>query len=297
MLIEGSLMPYSIEPASSSSLNNIKRFLEPYKETCLFLLSNIDTYGLTITQAPHSGNVKIIYNQKRDTREICAVFSITRLGTLLIQSSTKGTEELFKEILSSCSQDGISIKTILGEWSFCKELWDWLLNKNAITEELCVRKDPLYSLHNSQQLPLKADSARFLVENDYVAWRELNKGYEREQRLVNTLPEHQVNTQFIERVRKKIIWGLFSDSKLISVAELNAKTDTVGQVGGVFTHPSYRNQGFAKRLLDNLIHDCFHLHGLTTLILFTNEENIPAQKVYQSLGFSHIGYFAILCGR
>lgn len=94
-----------------------------------------------------------------------------------------------------------------------------------------------------------------------------------------------------------MIWGLFIETELISIAELNAKTDALATVGGVYTMPKFRRKGFAKTLMNGLIFDCKNKLSLHKLIIFTGEsENKPAQKLYESLGCRKIGYMALFFG-
>ena len=46
-----------------------------------------------------------------------------------------------------------------------------------------------------------------------------------------------------------------------------------------------------------LVHDCIKLHDIEKIILFTASNNIPAQKVYESLGFQRIGYYGMYFGQ
>ena len=45
--------------------------------------------------------------------------------------------------------------------------------------------------------------------------------------------------------------------------------------------------------MNALISDSVHLHGLERLVLFTGEHNDAARRMYDTLGFSTIGDFAL----
>jgi predicted GNAT family acetyltransferase len=79
----------------------------------------------------------------------------------------------------------------------------------------------------------------------------------------------------------------------VATAALNARALDIGQVGGVYTAPDLRGQGLSKAVMRVLLRDSAELHGIRKMILFTGEKNIPAQKVYEGLGFERIGQFGI----
>jgi ribosomal-protein-alanine N-acetyltransferase len=56
----------------------------------------------------------------------------------------------------------------------------------------------------------------------------------------------------------------------------------------IAVHPNYRNQGYG-RLLMNFLIDFSQDHGVDTMILEVRVSNIPAIKLYSSLGFKKIG--------
>ena len=71
----------------------------------------------------------------------------------------------------------------------------------------------------------------------------------------------------------------------------------MGQIGGVFTLPENRRKGYSKLCMKQLIIDSRNIHQLNILILFTKEDNVAAQGLYESLGFEHIGYFGLIFGQ
>ncbi len=117
-----------------------------------------------------------------------------------------------------------------------------------------------------------------------------------EEGLPNDLTDEQLLNQFLEKTKKKITWGLFLNNTLVSIADLNAKALDLGQVGGVYTVPSLRQRGYSKSVMQQLLLDAKEIHKIRKLIIFTGEQNFPAQKLYKSLGVSQIGYFALLFG-
>jgi predicted GNAT family acetyltransferase len=70
----------------------------------------------------------------------------------------------------------------------------------------------------------------------------------------------------------------------------------LGQVGGVYTVPSFRQKGYSRSVMQQLLLDAKEIHQIRKMIIFTGDQNFPAQKLYTSLGVSKIGFFALLFG-
>ena len=58
-------------------------------------------------------------------------------------------------------------------------------------------------------------------------------------------------------------------------------------IGNIAVLPSYRKQGVATMLLNNLLEDCSE-HGTTNLLLEVRVSNLPAQNLYKKLGFQEL---------
>ncbi|MFA5843085.1 MAG: GNAT family N-acetyltransferase [Candidatus Gracilibacteria bacterium] len=97
----------------------------------------------------------------------------------------------------------------------------------------------------------------------------------------NELNRIILHEQFLIRKNKKII----------SAAHISGLSKNYFQIGGVGTLEKYRNQGLAKQVVSALC-KTFLAQGKTGL-LFTRNDNSPAQKVYETLGFKPVDEFII----
>ena len=80
---------------------------------------------------------------------------------------------------------------------------------------------------------------------------------------------------------------LEEDGVIVSKAEYSAVTPYTVQLMGVWTHPSYRRRGYAKRAMTEI---CGHiLSQRRRPSLFVNDFNVPAIRLYESLGFRMVG--------
>jgi ribosomal protein S18 acetylase RimI-like enzyme len=69
----------------------------------------------------------------------------------------------------------------------------------------------------------------------------------------------------------------------VSRAGLNKKR---WEIGNVATHPDYRGKGLARQLVNRTIEHARE-HGAEICVLEVRDDNLPAYKLYESLGFIH----------
>lgn len=284
-------MKLSVENVSSSTKVELIEFLKRYENTAMFLLGNLESYGYQRTAAPYSGNFKLI----RSSDNIVGAFCLTVSGNLLVVSEMK--EPVFDLIFQACEEEKIPLKGVIGEWEFCYCYWEFLKLKKVIRREIFASREMLYTADLTTHVCKPQPQVRFLRASDYVAWRQLYLDYLAEQGFPNDLTEEQMHQEFLRKVENKIVWGLFLENDvLVSKAELNARALDLGQVGGVFTRPDYRRRGLAKSLMHQIMCDARKKHVIRKLIIFTEEKNLNACHLYESLGVQHVGYFSILFG-
>ncbi len=259
-------------------------FLYQYKETSLFLLDNYQRCGPKLQQELFSGNFKILV----DADQICAVFCLTKSGNLLIQSDHK--KDYSDVIYKACIEEEISITGFVGGWIDGDLFWKYIKKINPEVSPKNLSKEKLYVLNLSKETGTNHDEVRFLNEKDFDNWHQLDQCYRKE----TNLPAHgtidQQRQQFDARAKKEHWWGLGNTT----VGCFNACVSEIAQIGSMYTKPSNRRQGQAKKLLETMISDAYNSHDIRTLILFTDQDNIPAQRLYESLGFKQIGYFGLL---
>lgn len=284
-------MEYSIEKVAESSQQEMLNFLKEHENYTLFLLGNFENYGAILTDAPYSGNFKLIRSHER----VIGVFCLTQKGNLLIETILQ--EPIFDILLDACLQEPMPLKGVVGNWNFCGPFWEYLKAKKIIQKEVFVSKEILYSVDLCESNFSVQPNVRVLTEDDYVQWRPLRLDYLVEEGVPNDLTDNQLFDQFFDKTKKKITWGLFLNDTLVSIADLNAKALDLGQVGGVYTAPSFRQKGYSRSVMQQLLFDAKELHKIRKIIIFTGEKNFPAQMLYNSLGVSPIGYFALLFGQ
>jgi predicted GNAT family acetyltransferase len=94
-------------------------------------------------------------------------------------------------------------------------------------------------------------------------------------------------------IRQKRTWVLEVEGEPVACSSFNTATEEAVQVGGVWTPPDMRSQGYGRAVVAASLLDA-RTEGVTTAVLFTGQENIPAQRAYAALGFQHIGAYRML---
>ena len=124
----------------------------------------------------------------------------------------------------------------------------------------------------------------------------LQESYEKEEVLFDPRDFQALASRihFSLSLRDQVIEALWVDGVPVAKAGTNALTDRWAQLGGVFTRPGYRGQGYQKRLLADLLARLAD-QGRGAC-LFVKTANLPALGLYRSLGFSPLGNFTIIYG-
>jgi predicted GNAT family acetyltransferase len=274
---------------TESNVQTARTFLEERAETSLFLLSNLVAHGPRLGEAMNSGNYRYI----EERGEVASVFALTRRGTLLAE--TGGRDDLADAILSACAADPLPITAVIGEWTGAESLWRRLCADRRV-QPVHASKEVLYRLDLPSAAPHEPGAVRRLVPSDFDGWEPLNTAYLKEMGLPAQLTLEQRRDAFVRQADEGHWWGRVEGAHLVAIAGLNARFESLGQVGSVFTVPERRRKGLGRAVMLALLNDAAHQLGLTRFILFTGEDDVAARRLYESIGFSHGGYFGLFFG-
>jgi RimJ/RimL family protein N-acetyltransferase len=97
----------------------------------------------------------------------------------------------------------------------------------------------------------------------------------------------------IQTTSTQAVFGVFAGADLIGIAGLRREpllqVQHKGLVWGVFLDPNFRGMGLAHRLLEAIVSYAKCEWGLIQLNLCVHTQNVPAKKLYESLGFVAFG--------
>jgi RimJ/RimL family protein N-acetyltransferase len=94
-------------------------------------------------------------------------------------------------------------------------------------------------------------------------------------------------SKYIEWLKEQPMYGVFINGKLVSYAGSFIQTPQVWMIGGVYTHPRHRNQGYATQATSAITQQA--LCKAECAALFARANNTPAIKAYEKIGYRKIG--------
>lgn len=89
------------------------------------------------------------------------------------------------------------------------------------------------------------------------------------------------------------IWLLEDEGRPVSTTAFNTAIREAVQVGGVWTPPELRSRGYGRAAVAASLLEA-RAEGAGRGVLFTGEENVPAQRAYEALGFCRVGDYRLL---
>jgi ribosomal protein S18 acetylase RimI-like enzyme len=92
---------------------------------------------------------------------------------------------------------------------------------------------------------------------------------------------------------EKAHFVLVSAGLPVAYAAFNATVPDAVQLGGVWTPPGLRGQGYARNVVAGALLAA-RSAGITRAVLFTENDNASAQSAYRSLGFVKVGDYGIV---
>ena len=132
------------------------------------------------------------------------------------------------------------------------------------------------------------------TENDMEILAPLQKEYMKEEVAFpgRQITDAEVSMMLRQILKNQLCFALVSDGELVAKANTNAIGFGCIQIGGVFTHPLFRRNGYAAALILELCRRTIKTNRLP--VLFVKEKNMPAFTLYQKLGFTECGHYQIV---
>lgn len=267
----------------------LQNFLADKKHSSLFLLSNLARAGVAYHGRAFEGN----YVAALQGQQIAAVAAHYWNGNLILQAPTS-VREVVQGCLAASARD---LKGIIGT----SEQVTTALAALSIDREQCslYEKEGLYVLDLAKLIVPEALgngtlTARYAEPRDVPLLTDWYVAYG-----VETLGEvdsPELRDEKRTGVERKLAahecWVLFEGKTPVASTQFNATADDLVQVGGVWTPPEFRGRGYARAAVAASLIDA-RTAGATQAVLFTGDENVPAQKAYKALGFGLIGTYMI----
>lgn len=269
--------------------STLEAFLQQRQETSLFLLGNLRHAGLVDTGQPYAGT----YAAAFEGQAMAGVVALYWNGSLVYQAPNY-LSALQEAVGAAVDRP---IQTLLGPAGQVQA------GLEAFGARVQVQHDDpqvLFSLRLADLAvpePLRAGAVRARVVRAadlplLVQWRVASRI---ESFLQPDTPElwHEAKEGVERYLASQRQWVLEADGQVVSTCTFNAEIREMVQVGGVYTPPKLRSRGYARAVVAGALRDA-RGEGVETGILFTDVDNVPAQKAYRSIGFQPIGDYRIV---
>ncbi|SMR81732.1 Predicted acetyltransferase, GNAT family [Aliiroseovarius halocynthiae] len=259
----------------------IEVFLANHAETSMFLRSNLIECGLEGGESPRATTYWICESEQG----IRAVFGRSNAGFLMMQAPDACQRDwlAFRDCIAGQSILGITgdaPQVAFGRAFLQLEAKDFALDD----------AEPLYRLPlDGLIVPVGQSHTRPPVEADREMLEIWHRDYISELRM--STPS-RMDAEAKERAERSISAGqtrlLIQDGQPVAMTAFNSRLPDMVQIGAVYTPPTLRSYGYARRAV--ALHlDEVRAEGVQTAILFASGE--PACRAYEAIGFERIGAY------
>ena len=278
-------------------------YLLPIEQKCVFLSQLVRKHSpdiyIILDNNPDNSNNSDKSSQLINLQNVLGVFYLNKSLFHCFKDTSKVNiadfTPLFYEILT---QNQKSIKNISGE----KDGTDFFLEvirnlsenpDSTFTKKFNVKQINDYKLmvlpHQQFQDSQKLYNDDFIMrctENDMENLFEIERNYLQDEVAVRgqKVSDAEVSMRLRQILKNQLYFALISDDKIVSKAYTNAIGKNWIQIGGVYTLFQFRQNGYAALTVSTLCKRILQAHK--NISLFVKTKNLPAQQLYQKIGFT-----------
>ena len=278
-------------------------YLLPIEQKCVFLSQLVRKHSpdiyIILDKNPDNSNNSDKSSQLINLQNVLGVFYLNKSLFHCFKDTSKiniaDFTPLFYEILT---QNQASIKNISGE----KDGTDFFLEvirnlsenpDSTFTKKFNVKQINDYKLmvlpHQQFQDSQKLYNDDFIMrctENDMENLFEIERNYLQDEVAVRgqKVSDAEVSMRLRQILKNQLYFALISDDRIVSKAYTNAIGKNWIQIGGVYTLFQFRQNGYAAHTVSTLCKRILQAHK--NISLFVKTKNLPAQQLYQKIGFT-----------
>lgn len=282
-----------------------ERFLLPHEETCVSLASLVRRRTDKLVLLVKSENTVV------EPVEITAVLGIINLDSTIYHCIPNPEQldadflkaelpYLMKKPVRCISGETGSTKFLIeifeqGGFAPSTRLRDRKLNHPEIVYDYKMMKFSVPSAA-TENVAISLSGGEEIIrctENDIEILHPLQKDYMKEEVAVpgRAITDTEVSLTLRQILKNQLCFALTVDGDIVAKANTNAIGINCIQIGGVYTHPLYRRNGYAGALVQALCNRASRAQKQP--VLFVKEKNKPAFSLYQKLGFEECGHYTI----
>ena len=286
-------------PVDSNLLPLASKFIEPCEETCVYLSSYLrrgSKHVFLISKIPNPSSPSdlhgVIYNDSSVFHCIPHPenFSKEELFELKKFFEQPGLSPLFQ----SDESDSKKIKCISGEAKTTAFLTALL--KTEIGEPYQTNHYNLmtaFSIINPTEQLYNDDEIVRCSENDLESLLPIQKEYMNSEvaPFGKKATDAEISMSLRQILKNQLCLALYSDGEIVAKANTNAIGINWIQLGGIYTHPLYRRNGYAWQLISAILRRTSKAGKKAAL--FVKDINVPAMELYKKIGFTNSGLYTI----
>lgn len=257
-----------IRKLTSKDKNRVLDFAYLRERENLFVIGSFKNY-----QDPFKAND--FWGYFKDGMMIGLAVFFRRFGNFVVNAQDK---KAIYDLVDYALNRKIKIQNIAVFEKYAKVMMVRMKNKHKIIPKK-ISKETVFVLDKKNFKNFSAGDEEVATKKDVdeIVW--FNTGKKATDKERGKIFPHQ---EFILR----------GDGKIVSKANIHGVSKNFFQIGGVGTREEHRGKGYAKKVVSSLCKYYFD-RGIPYGLLFTANTNIPAQKVYKSIGFKAVDKFII----
>lgn len=269
-----------------------QQFIAPYEETCVSLASLIRRksdklvfISTSESSVVESVEASILGILNLDSTLYHCIPDITQIDKI---SLLEDLPYLLKKPVRCISGEANSTDYLIKFFPNPKQLYPYKMMRwtNSLNKEVSTGSTTTTTLSGGEEIIR-------CTEHDMDFLHPLQKDYMKEEVAVpgRTLTDAEVDITLRQILKNQICLAMTVDGDIVAKANTNAIGINCVQIGGVYTHPLYRRNGYAGTLIQALCNRATRAQKQP--VLFVKEKNKPALSLYQKLGFEECGRYAI----
>ena len=268
----------------------LETFLARHADSTMFLRSNLRRAGLVDRGRRHEATYAAAFAR----RAVIGVAAHGWNGDLVLQAPVLVAEVARAAVVASRRP----VDGFIGPWEQALAART-ALGLDAATAQFARRQElfalDLAGLRVPSALAEGRLRCRRPVAADVPALAAWRAAYRRE--AFNSEPGPDLLPRSRQEVEAGIAegtgWVLEDAERLVAYQQFNARLPDAIQVGGVWTPPELRGRGYARAVVAGSLLAA-RAEGIGRAVLFTDDDNVPAQRAYLALGFERVGDYGII---
>ena len=268
-----------------------EQFVRPHEETCVSLASLIRRKSDKLVFISTSENsvvesveASILGILNLDSTLYHCIPDITQIDKI---SLLEDLPYLLKKPVRCISGETATTDYLIKFFPNPKQIYPYKMMRWSNTQDSVVSTNSTTSQLSGGEEIIRC------TEHDMDFLHPLQKDYMKEEVAVpgRTITDAEVDITLRQILKNQICLAMTVDGEIVAKANTNAIGINCVQIGGVYTHPLYRRNGYAGTLIQSLCNRATRANKQP--VLFVKEKNKPAFSLYQKLGFEECGRYTI----